>query len=64
MKYLNKYVRFFEAEVATKTKVVTHSTKPVEPLAIADVDAVVERLSSIYSGLGDAEKSEIDSYFE
>ncbi len=64
MKYLNKYVRFFEAEVATKTKVATPVTKPVEPFTIADADAVVERLSSIYSELGDVEKSEIDSYFE
>lgn len=64
MKYLNKYVRFFEAEVATKTKVATPVTKPAEPLVIADADAVVERLSSIYSELDGAEKSEIDSYFE
>lgn len=61
MKYLNKYVRFFEAEVTTKTKAVS---KPVDPLPMATDDAVVERLSGIYSRLDAEGKAEIDKYFE
>lgn len=64
MKYLNRYVRFFEAEAAVKTKVATPSTKPAEPLPLASQSDVVERLASIYSGLNEEGKSEIDSYFE
>lgn len=64
MKYLNKYVRFFEAEVAVKTKVATPETKPADPIPASSADAVVERLSAIYANLDAEGKSEIDSYFE
>ena len=64
MKYLNKYVRFFEAEVAVKTKVAAPETKPADPIPAKNVDAVVERLSAIYKNLDADGKSEIDSYFE
>jgi hypothetical protein len=61
MKYLNKYVRFFETSVATKTKSVN---KPVDKLPMSGSDEVVERLSKIYKNLDDTEKRDIDSYFE
>ena len=61
MKYLNKYVRFFETSVATKTKSVN---KPVDKLPMSGSDEVVERLSKIYSDLDKSEKNDIDSYFE
>ncbi len=61
MKYLNKYVRFFETAVVTKTKAVT---KPVDKLPMSGSDEVVERLSKIYSDLDKSEKNDIDSYFE
>jgi hypothetical protein len=61
MKYLNKYVRFFEVALSTKTKDVA---KPVDPLPIANESDVVERLSRIYKNLDDTEKRDIDSYFE
>lgn len=61
MKYLNKYVRFFEVALSTKTKDVA---KPVDPLPTANESDVVERLSKIYKNLDDTEKRDIDSYFE
>lgn len=61
MKYLNKYVRFLEAEVSTKNKV---SSKPVDTLPMSGSEEVVERLSRIYSNLDKSEKNDIDSYFE
>jgi hypothetical protein len=61
MKYLNKYVRFFETAVTTKTKSVN---KPVDKLPMSGSDEVVERLSKIYSDLDKSEKNDIDSYFE
>lgn len=62
MKYLNRYVRFFEAEAAVKTKAVVE--KPADPIPTSTADAVVERLSAIYGNLDADGKSEIDSYFE
>ena len=61
MKYLNKYVRFFETAVTKKTKSVN---KPVDKLPMSGSDEVVERLSKIYSDLDKSEKNDIDSYFE
>ena len=61
MKYLNKYVRFFETAVTAKTKSVN---KPVDKLPMSGSDEVVERLSKIYSDLDKSEKNDIDSYFE
>ncbi len=60
MRYLKKYVRFFEAsaEVATAVK------KPEINIPTAGEEEVVERLSRIYSELDEEGKKDIDSYFE
>ncbi len=60
MRYLKKYVRFFEAsaEVATVVK------KPEINIPTAGEEEVVERLSRIYSELDEEGKKDIDSYFE
>ena len=60
MKYIRKYVRFFENEtmVAKSTK-----TKPEKPSEASVVD-VVNRFEEIYKSLPSNEKKEIDSCFK
>lgn len=68
MKYIKKYIKFFETtmvapEVARKTLLSDNLTLKHEGEESTEAE-VVERLSAIYKGLSAAEKSEIDSYFK
>ena len=60
MKYINKYIKFFENETLVEPKVVT-KTKSKELATEVDV---VNRFERIYKDLSVEEKKEINSYFE
>lgn len=60
MKYINKYIKFFENETLVEPKVVT-KTKSKELATEVDV---VNRFEKIYKELSVAEQKEINSYFE
>ena len=60
MKYINKYIKFFENETLVEPKVVT-KTKSKE---LASETDVVNRFERIYKDLSVEEKKEINSYFE
>jgi hypothetical protein len=70
MRYLKKYVRFFEASTEVAPEVEKPEVekpeveKPEIDIPTASAEDVVERLSRIYSGLDKDAKDEIDSYFE
>lgn len=68
MKYIKKYIKFFETtmvapEVAKKALHSDNLTLKHEGEESTEVE-VVKRLSMIYKGLSAGEKSEIDSYFK
>lgn len=68
MKYIKKYIKFFEntmvaTEVAKKTLQSDNLTLKHKGDESTEVE-VVERFSEIYKGLSDSEKSEINSYFK
>lgn len=60
MKYINKYIKFFENETLVEPKVVT-KTKSKELATEVDV---VNRFERIYKELSVEEQKEINSYFE
>ena len=60
MKYINKYIKFFENETLVEPKVITKSKS--KELA-TEVD-VVNRFEKIYKELSVEEQKEINSYFE
>jgi hypothetical protein len=61
MKYIKKYVRFFENE----TMVATPTKKALKQKGeYATVVDVVNRLDEIYKSLSSDKKNEIDSYFK
>lgn len=60
MKYINKYIKFFENETLVEPKVVT-KTKSKELATEVDV---VNRFEKIYKELSVEEQKEINSYFE
>lgn len=60
MKYINKYIKFFENETLVEPKVVTKTNS--KKLA-TEVD-VVNRFERIYKELSVEEQKEINSYFE
>lgn len=60
MKYINKYIKFFENETLVEPKVLTK--KDSKELA-TEVD-VVNRFEKIYKELSVEEQKEINSYFE
>lgn len=60
MKYINKYIKFFENETLVEPKVVTKTNS--KELA-TEVD-VVNRFERIYKELSVEEQKEINSYFE
>lgn len=60
MKYINKYIKFFENETLVEPKVITKSKS--KELA-TEVD-VVNRFERIYKELSVEEQKEINSYFE
>jgi hypothetical protein len=59
MKYINKYIKFFENETLVEPKVVT-KTKSKELATEVDV---VNRFEKIYKELSVEEQKEINSYF-
>jgi hypothetical protein len=68
MKYIKKYIKFFEntmvaPEVAKKTLQSDNLTLTNKGEERTESD-VVDRFSRIYKGLSEAEKSEINSYFK
>ena len=68
MKYIKKYIKFFETtmvapEVAKKTLLSDNLTLRHKGEESTEA-AVVERFSRIYEGLSEGEKSEINSYFK
>ena len=65
MKYINKYIKFFENETLVDT---TPQTKTIEKTdkvkeVASEVD-VVNRFEKIYKDLSIEEKTEINQYFE
>jgi hypothetical protein len=60
MKYINKYIKFFENETLVEPKVATKTNS--KELA-TEVD-VVNRFERIYKELSVEEQKEINSYFE
>ena len=65
MKYINKYIKFFENETLVDT---TPQTKTIEKTnkvkeVASEVD-VVNRFEKIYKDLSIEEKTEINHYFE
>lgn len=66
MKYINKYIKFFENETLSKPvvqpKTVENTDKKQKELA-TERD-VIARFEKIYSDLSNEEKNEINQYFE
>ena len=66
MKYINKYIKFFENETLvepinqTKTP---KKTDKIENKTASELD-VLSRFEKIYSGLSEEERAEINQYFE
>jgi hypothetical protein len=66
MKYINKYIKFFENETLVEPVVQTKTvekTDKVEKELSTEKD-VLTRFEKIYSGLSQEEKAEINQYFE
>jgi hypothetical protein len=65
MKYINKYIKFFENETLVDT---TPQTKTIEKTdkvkELASEQDVVNRFERIYKYLSIEEKTEINQYFE
>ena len=62
MKYINKYIKFFENETLVEPEVVTKNAVDTKEVA-SEID-VVNRFERIYKDLSVEEKKEINSYFE
>jgi hypothetical protein len=66
MKYINKYIKFFENETLVEPINQTETPKKtdkIENKTASELD-VLSRFEKIYSGLSKEEKSEINQYFE
>jgi hypothetical protein len=66
MKYINKYIKFFENETLVEPINQTETiekTDKIENKTASELD-VLSRFEKIYSGLSKEEKSEINQYFE
>jgi hypothetical protein len=66
MKYINKYIKFFENETLVDTTPQTKTiekTDKVENKTASELD-VLSRFEKIYSDLSKEEKTEINQYFE
>jgi hypothetical protein len=66
MKYINKYIKFFENETLVEPINQTETiekTDKIENKRASELD-VLSRFEKIYSGLSKEEKSEINQYFE
>jgi len=66
MKYINKYIKFFENETLVepiKQTETPEKTDKIENKTASELD-VLSRFEKIYSGLSEEEKAEINQYFE
>jgi len=66
MKYINKYIKFFENETLVEPINQTETPKKtdkIENKTASELD-VLSRFEKIYSGLSGEEKAEINQYFE
>ena len=66
MKYINKYIKFFENETLVEPINQTETTKKtdkIENKTASELD-VLSRFEKIYSGLSEEERAEINQYFE
>ena len=66
MKYINKYIKFFENETLVEPINQTETiekTDKIENKTASELD-VLSRFEKIYSGLSEEEKTEINQYFE
>lgn len=66
MKYINKYIKFFENETLVepiKQVKTIEKTDKIENKTASELD-VLSRFEKIYSGLSGEEKAEINQYFE
>lgn len=66
MKYINKYIKFFENETLVepiKQTETIEKTNKIENKTASELD-VLSRFEKIYSGLSEEEKAEINQYFE
>jgi hypothetical protein len=66
MKYINKYIKFFENETLVEPINQTETPKKtdkIENKTASELD-VLSRFEKIYSGLSGEEKTEINQYFE
>lgn len=66
MKYINKYIKFFENETLVepiKQVKTIEKTDKIENKTASELD-VLSRFEKIYSGLSEEEKAEINQYFE
>jgi len=66
MKYINKYIKFFENETLVEPINQTETiekTDKIENKTASELD-VLSRFEKIYSGLSGEEKAEINQYFE
>ncbi len=66
MKYINKYIKFFENETLVEPINQTETPKKtdkIENKTASELD-VLSRFEKIYSGLSEEEKAEINQYFE
>jgi len=66
MKYINKYIKFFENETLVEPINQTETPKKtdkIENKTASELD-VLSRFEKIYSGLSEEERAEINQYFE
>jgi hypothetical protein len=65
MKYINKYIKFFENETLVDTKPQTKTIEKTDKVKeLASEKDVLNRFEKIYKDLSVEEKNEINSYFE
>ncbi len=68
MKYINKYIKFFENETLVDTKpqakTIEKTDKTDKVKELASEKDVLNRFEKIYKDLSVEEKNEINSYFE
>lgn len=63
MKYIRKYIRFFENETMVTKKTKTKPEAPIKP-SEAKLEDVVNRLEKIYKDISVEEMEKIDKYFK
>ena len=66
MKYINKYIKFFENETLVepiKQVKTIEKTDKIENKTASELD-VLSRFEKIYSSLSEKERDEINQYFE